>query len=185
MGRPARADGLTLHVEMDRWTAFVVTAHLRLRLDIYYRRILQDRVMPDIKRPMELAGLKSRLVRAQKTEAAIGETGKRFDKVLDQIDELHSTAKTHAGDLEIYKTDLAGTISRMIGGSNGGDPLDGSAGQESAGVKPADPVKPAAEPKDDAAPGAAAQTVAAAEVAPAPAAVAEALTEPRASWQGQ
>lgn len=89
--------------------------------------------MPDIKRPMELAGLRSRLLRAQLTEAAIGETGKRFDKVLNEIDELHSSAKLHAGDLENYKGDLASTINRMVGGSNGGDPLDESDGQDSSG----------------------------------------------------
>jgi hypothetical protein len=38
---------------------------------------------------MELAGLKSRLARAEKQEADLALTGERFDKVLDDIDDLH------------------------------------------------------------------------------------------------
>lgn len=104
--------------------------------------------MLEIKRPMELAGLKSRLQRALRTEAAIEDTGKRYDRVLNDIDELHASTKSHVGQLELYKSDLAGTISRMTGGSNGGDPLSESDGQDSAGAKaPApDPVKPVARP---------------------------------------
>jgi hypothetical protein len=169
---------------MDRWTAFVATAHLRLRLDIFYRRVLQGYAMPEIKRPMELAGLKSRLLRAKLTEAAIADTGKRFDEVLNKIDELHASAKSHAGTLEQYEGELARTIAGMIGGSNGGDPLDGSDGQDSNGIRTAqapatDPVKPVAAVKDETAAARDATVVIAADVAPMPA---EVLAEPLASW---
>lgn len=78
----------------------------------------------EIRKPMELAGLKSRLARAKKTEADIADTGKRFDKALDQIDEAHGAAKVHAGDLEQYAGELKRTIESMVAGSNdteGGD----------------------------------------------------------------
>lgn len=109
---------------MDRLTAFVSIAHLRLRLNIAEKYLL----VPDmeIKRPMELVGLRSRLARAKKTEADIEVTGKEYDKTLDIIDELHGVSKAHLGNLKQHASDLKSTIEGMIGGSNSGDPLDGS-----------------------------------------------------------
>lgn len=81
---------------------------------------------------MELAGLKGRLARAKKTEADIAETGKRYDTVLDQIDEAHAAAKSNVGHLEQYASDLRSTIDGMIAGDNGA-PTDGDqAGPASA-----------------------------------------------------
>lgn len=116
---------------MDRVTALVAIAHLRLRLDILqkYPHLIDEMTDMEIKRPMELAGLKSRLMRAKGTEAAIAVTGKRYDAVLDQIDELHGVAKGNAGALEQYAGELKSTIESMIGGSNG-DPNDGQDGQD-------------------------------------------------------
>jgi hypothetical protein len=105
---------------MDRLTAMIAIAQLRLRLDIVtrYPHLLEDPGM-EIRKPMELAGLKSRLARARKTEADIADTGKRFDKVLDDIDEAHGAAKAHVGDLEQYSGELKKTVEGMIAGSNG------------------------------------------------------------------
>lgn len=82
----------------------------------------------EIKRPLELAGLKSRLARAKKTEGDIAVTGKRYDAVLDQIDELHGVSKNNVGQLEQYASELKSTIEDMVGGSNG-NPNDEQAGQ--------------------------------------------------------
>jgi hypothetical protein len=85
----------------------------------------------EIKRPMELAGLTSRLKRARATDRAIADTGKRYDKVLDQIDDLHGVSKAHVGQLETYAGELKSTIQGMIGSSNGGPNDDGQDGQTS------------------------------------------------------
>ncbi len=86
----------------------------------------------EIRRPMELAGLKSRLARAKKTESDIAETGKRYDAVLDQIDEAHGAAKANVGHLEQYASELRSTIEGMVAGDNGA-PTDGDqAGPDSA-----------------------------------------------------
>jgi len=115
---------------MDRLEAMIAVAHRRLQL----RRMLMaieknpqilEVYMPlDIKRPMELAGLKSRLTRAKMTERAIEDTGRRYDAVLDRIDELHGAARGHAGALELQESELRSVVEGMIGGSNGG-PNDG------------------------------------------------------------
>lgn len=54
---------------MDRVTALVAIAHMRLRLEMLarYPELLESIDM-DIRRPMELAGLKGRLARAKKLE---------------------------------------------------------------------------------------------------------------------
>lgn len=112
---------------MDRLEALVAIAHLRLRLVMIERRpqLLERIPMPiDIKRPMELAGLKSRLARAHKQEAAIEVTGQRYDAVLDRIDELHDAGRNHVGQLELQEGELRRTIEGMVGGSNG-SPNDG------------------------------------------------------------
>lgn len=87
-----------------------------------------------IKKPMELAGLSARLTRATVQETAIGDLGKRYDAVMDRIDELTAAHKQHVGDLEQYEDSLRRKIEGMLG-SNGGDPLsDGQDGQPSGQV---------------------------------------------------
>jgi hypothetical protein len=109
---------------MDRLEALIAIAQLRLRLAVLERNpdLLKGlNAMPiEIKRPIELAGLKGRLLRAQKSEQAIAITGARYDKVLDEIDELHGAHKGHVGHLEGYAADLKTTIERMVGSN--GDP---------------------------------------------------------------
>lgn len=109
---------------MDRLAAFVAITHLRLRLDILtrYPHLLEPDM--EIRRPIELAGLKSRLVRAKKQQEGIADTGKRFDIVMDQIDEAHGAAKAHAGDLEQYAGELKRTIESMVAGSNEAEGTD-------------------------------------------------------------
>lgn len=80
----------------------------------------------DIKRPIELAGMKSRLARAAAAEAKLSGVGKRYDTVLDKIDEATSVIDSHAGQLEQYEGDLRKTIEGMVAGSNGA-PTDGAA----------------------------------------------------------
>ncbi|MCK1460906.1 hypothetical protein IVB34_21720 [Bradyrhizobium sp. 2] len=111
---------------MDRLEALVAIAHLRLRLVMIERRPqLLEGVDMQIKRPIELAGLKGRLVRAKQTEAAIAVTGERYDAALDAIDEAHGAARAHVGELERLGADLRQTIEGMTGGTNGG-PNDGA-----------------------------------------------------------
>jgi len=108
---------------MDRLDALVAIAHLRLRLVMIERnpKLLERIPMPiEIKRPMELAGLRSRLARARQTEAAIEVTGKRYDGVLDRIDELHEAARGNVGHLEGQESELRRLVEAMTGGSNGG-----------------------------------------------------------------
>ncbi|MEY9599817.1 hypothetical protein ABIF74_004509 [Bradyrhizobium japonicum] len=102
---------------MDRLEALVAIAHLRLRLVMIERnpQLLEGTTM-QIKRPIELAGLKGRLVRARQTEASIAVTGERFDAALDGIDEAHAAARAHVGELERLGADLRQTIEGMTGG---------------------------------------------------------------------
>lgn len=113
---------------MDRVTALIAIAHMRLRLEMLARspQILETTDM-DIRRPMELAGLKSRLARAKNQETAIANTGKRFDAVLDRIDELHGAAQGHVGQLEGHAAELAKVVDGMIARDNG-DPNDEGSG---------------------------------------------------------
>lgn len=112
---------------MDRLEALVAIAHLRLRLVMIERNPqLLEGITMQIKRPIELAGLKSRLVRARQTEASIAATGERYDAALDAIDEAHAAARSHVGELERLGADLRQTIEGMVGGSNGGPNDDGS-----------------------------------------------------------
>ncbi|WP_018456808.1 hypothetical protein [Bradyrhizobium sp. WSM4349] len=105
---------------MDRLTALVAIAHLKLRLEFIERNPqLLDEGLMEIRRPMELAGLKARLTRAKKQEGDIALTGTRFDKVMDQIDELHGVSKNHVGQLEVYAGELRLTVEGMVAGSNG------------------------------------------------------------------
>jgi hypothetical protein len=112
---------------MDRLEALVAIAHLRLRLVMVERNphLLECDAMLQIKRPIELAGLKGRLARAKQTEAAIAHTGARYDAALDAIDEAHQAAKQHVGELEHYGRELRQTVEGMTGGTNAG-PNDGA-----------------------------------------------------------
>ncbi|MBR0881840.1 hypothetical protein ABIF65_003355 [Bradyrhizobium japonicum] len=118
---------------MDRLEALVAIAHLRLRLVMIERnpQLLEGTTM-QIKRPIELAGLKGRLVRARQTEASIAVTGERFDAALDGIDEAHAAARAHVGELERLGADLRQTIEGMTGASNGG-PNDGASSSTASG----------------------------------------------------
>lgn len=117
---------------MDRLDALVAIAHMRLRLEVLQRNP-EFLDMLKIKKPIELAGLKSRMMRAESQEKAIGDLGKRYDGIQDGIDELVAAHSEHVGELEHYESDLRRKIEGMVG-SNGGDPLsDGQDGQESAG----------------------------------------------------
>lgn len=73
----------------------------------------------EIKAPIELAGLKSRLVRAKGLEARAAVSGKRFDAALDGIDSAIGAVEKHAGQLEQYGQDLQSTIDGMTAGTNG------------------------------------------------------------------
>ncbi|MEY9228101.1 hypothetical protein ABIF68_007315 [Bradyrhizobium japonicum] len=118
---------------MDRLEALVAIAHLRLRLVMIERnpQLLEGTTM-QIKRPIELAGLKGRLVRARQTEASIAVTGEGFDAALDGIDEAHAAAGAHVGELERLGADLRQTIEGMTGASNGG-PNDGASSSTASG----------------------------------------------------
>lgn len=86
-----------------------------------------------IKRPIELAGFSSRLARAEKQEADLAVTGKRYDTVLDDIDDQHAALVSHVGSLENQRAALDKVIDRMTARSNG-DPNDGGgSSQDSSG----------------------------------------------------
>lgn len=87
--------------------------------------------MTEFKRPIELAGLKARLQRARELEHNISETGKRYDRVLDQIEAKLNQSQAHAEHLERYDQELADMVAKMIGegeGSNGPPTDDASGG---------------------------------------------------------
>jgi hypothetical protein len=124
---------------MDQLERMVRVAHARLRLRRFLLR--RDAVMADekkpplkIRMPIELAGLKGRMMRADTQEKAIAVLGERYDRVQDGIDELVGAHSEHAGALELYERQLRDKIESMVG-SNGGDPLDGDGrdGQKSDG----------------------------------------------------
>ncbi|MGY4288888.1 hypothetical protein ACVWXO_008108 [Bradyrhizobium sp. LM2.7] len=121
---------------MDRLTALVAIAHLKLRLEILERnpQLFDEASAMEIKRPMELAGLKSRLARAKSQETAIALTGVRFDRVLDQIDDLHGVSKNHIGQLEVYAGELKLTVEGMIGAGNGDPNEPGTSSTVSSGA---------------------------------------------------
>lgn len=126
---------------MDRLEALVAIAHLRLRLAMIERNPLLLENDMQIKRPIELAGLKGRLTRARQTEASIAVTGERYDAALDAIDEAHQAAKSHVGELEHYGRELRDMVESMTGGANGG-PNDGagsSSGSEGGQVITSEP----------------------------------------------
>lgn len=120
---------------MDYLERMVAIAHARLRLRRFLLR--RDAVMADekkpplkIRMPIELAGLKSRMMRADGQEKAIAVLGKRYDRVQDGIDELVGAHNEHAGALELYEHQLRKKIESMVG-SNGDPNDDGLDGQKS------------------------------------------------------
>jgi hypothetical protein len=106
---------------VDLLTAFVASSHLKLRLKILNRHpeYLQDASDMEIRAPIELAGLKSRLARAKALEGRAATSGKRFDAALDSIDAAIGAVEKHAGQLEQYGSELQSTIDGMTAGSNG------------------------------------------------------------------
>lgn len=91
-----------------------------------------------IPKPVELAGMRSRLMRAQTQAKDLKQVGKDFDTVMDGIDEAKAALKGHVGDLKIYEAGVRSTIESMLDRSNGGDPLDeeetnGQSGRNSSG----------------------------------------------------
>lgn len=111
---------------MDSIEAMVAIAQLRLRLALIERcpDLLEKMMTLKIRKPIELAGLKTQLIRAEAQEKAIGGLSKRYNVVQDEIDELIGAHAEHAGDLEQYAKDLRAKIEGMVG-SNGGDPFEG------------------------------------------------------------
>jgi len=89
--------------------------------------------MIDIRRPIELAGMASRLARAEKLEAAIADTGRRYDGVLDRIDDKHAALRNHVSSLEQVDASLGLVIDRMVAGSNGGPNGSGEASSQGSG----------------------------------------------------
>lgn len=92
-----------------------------------------------IPKPMELAGMRSRLLRSQAQQKDLTQIGKDYDAVMDGIDDAKGALKGHVGDLKLYEGAVRNTIESMIDRSNGGDPLDegektGQSGQTSLGA---------------------------------------------------
>jgi hypothetical protein len=131
---------------VDRLSEFVVVAHLKLRLELYckHQRLFREvtgmaRQPLYIPKPIELAGMRSRLLRAKAQEKGIAETGRDYDAVQDGIDEAHAALKGHVSDLKSYEGDLRRTIEGMLERSNG-DPTDGASDgrQSSSGAQQGD-----------------------------------------------
>lgn len=106
---------------MDRLTALVAIAHLKLRLERIERnpQLLEGLTTVDIKRPIELAGMRARLARAKKLETDIAATGQRYELVLDAADEHHTTLRSHVGHLENERNQLDDVFKAMVAGDNG------------------------------------------------------------------
>lgn len=123
---------------MDRIDILVAVAHRRLRLRrllIAIERnpkILEDNDMAiSIKKPIQLAGLSTHLMRVEAVEKVIAGVHARYEAVVPAIEELAQAHILHVGDLETYEKKLRDKIEGLIG-SNGGDPLsDGQDGQQS------------------------------------------------------
>jgi hypothetical protein len=112
---------------MDRLTAFVAIAHLKLRLEILqkhpeYLEMATGPTTPTLPAPMEFAGLKSRLQRAKGLEKRAAVAGPRLDAALDVIETGVGVLETHAPELEKYGQDLMSTIQGMLEPSNGAPP---------------------------------------------------------------
>jgi len=124
--------------------ALVAIAHERLRLRRYLvgqernqqrvirglRAMVEQTRRPSLKIPMpiELAGLKSRITRADNQQKVIARIGERYDGVLDKIDELTGAHLEHVGSLEHYEGDLRRRVESMIGDNAAPSEGDGQAG---------------------------------------------------------
>lgn len=128
---------------MDRLEAMIAIALMRVRLALIEKNpqlliegmatMADDKKPPlKIRMPIELAGLKSRMIRADGQEKSIAVLGKRYDRVQDGIDELIGAHNEHAGALEQYEDQLRKKIESMVG-SNGDPNDDGRNGQQSDG----------------------------------------------------
>lgn len=112
---------------MDRLTAFVAIAHLKLRLETLQRHpeILDMAVAPPkLPAPMQLAGLGSRLKRGTNLEARAGAVGPRIDNAHDVIESGIVALENYAPGLEQYGNDLMNQIKRLSEPSNGGPLLE-------------------------------------------------------------
>lgn len=128
---------------MDRLTAFVAIAHLKLRLETLTRHpeYLDMAATPALPAPMEFAGLKSRLQRAKNLEKRSAVAGPRLDAALDVIETGVGIIEAHAPELEKYGSDLMSTINGLLEPSNGGPPLSGTAAVDPT-APPAAPAVP-------------------------------------------
>lgn len=114
---------------MDRLTALIAVAHLKLRLEYLQRHpeLLDDppmAIVPVIPAPMQLAGLKSRLTRGANLETRAGAVGTRVDNAHDVIENGILALENYAPGLEQYGGDLMNQIKRMTEPANGGPPLE-------------------------------------------------------------
>lgn len=109
---------------MDRLTAFVAIAHLKLRLSRLTPEYVEMATVPVIPAPIQLAGLKSRLTRAAALEKRAAAGGTRIDAALDVIETGVAALEQHAPSLEQYGSELLDTITRLTEPSNGGPELD-------------------------------------------------------------
>jgi hypothetical protein len=142
---------------MDRLTAWVVRAHLKLRIEMATPELIEEitnMAKPPgeriyIPRPIELAGMRSRLMRAKEQEKDLAEIGKDYDAVQDGIDEAKDVLKGHVGDLHSYHDDLRSTIASMLERSNGG-PTDGeSDGRQSSSEQSGAPERSGIAPPEE------------------------------------
>jgi hypothetical protein len=86
--------------------------------------------MRTIKPPIELKGLKERLMRARELQARGDAIGKRYDAALNLIEERVSQSEQHAENLERYSEELQTVIADMLEGSNtAGEDGGGPSGQ--------------------------------------------------------
>jgi hypothetical protein len=102
----------------------LLTLHLDLAIKRYKDPDMDKRPPLTIPRPVELAGMRSRMLRAKQLQKDVAKTGEDYDAVLDGIDEAHRAIKSHVGDLKVVEWSLRDTIEGMIDRSNGG-PSDG------------------------------------------------------------
>jgi len=126
-----------------RLTALIANAHLLLRRETEHRypHLIDERLAMGkfrLPMPIELAGLTSRMTRADNQEKDIAALGKRYDKVQDDIDGAIEAHNVHVDDLEHYRDAWTRKVDSMLARPNGGDPLDGGAktgqsGQPGAG----------------------------------------------------
>jgi hypothetical protein len=124
---------------VDRLTALICVAQLKLRLEVLTRHPeLLEQLMADkrppltIPRPVELAGMRARLLRAQGQQKELAQIGKDYDTVMDAIDEGKQVLKGHVGDLRMYEASVRSTIEGMIDRSNGAPPDGESDGRQSS-----------------------------------------------------